>query len=81
VKAVQVSTDGGRQWRDATLGRNLGRFSFRAWRAVVSFARSGPAVLMVRATNAKGEVQPATVDWNPAGYRRHVIESTPVTIA
>jgi sulfite dehydrogenase (cytochrome) subunit A len=81
VKAVQVSTDGGQQWRDAALGRNLGRFSFREWRAVVSFARSGPAVLMVRATNAKGEVQPATVDWNPAGYRRHVIESTPVTIA
>jgi sulfite dehydrogenase (cytochrome) subunit A len=80
VKAVQVSTDGGQRWRDAALGRDLGRFSFREWRAVVSFARPGPAVLMVRATNARGEVQPATADWNPAGYRRHVVESTPVMI-
>jgi sulfite dehydrogenase (cytochrome) subunit A len=80
IKRVQVSIDGGEQWSDATLGRNLGRFSFREWRLPVTFARSGPATLMVRASNAKDEVQPATADWNPAGYRRHVIESTPVTV-
>jgi len=26
-------------------------------------------------------VQPERADWNPAGYRRHVIESTTVTIS
>ena len=46
----------------------------------VTFAQKGKAVLMVRAVNQKGEGQPATADWNPAGYRRHVIESTVVTI-
>ena len=81
IQAVHVSTDGGQQWQRAVLSRDLGRFSFREWRLPVAFARSGPAVLMVRATNARGEVQPATADWNPAGYRRHVVESTPVTIA
>jgi len=47
----------------------------------VTFSQKGNAILMVRAYNQKGEGQPATADWNPAGYRRHVIESTSVTIA
>ena len=81
LRTVEVSIDGGKSWRAATLGQDLGRYSFREWRLPVSFARKGRAVLMVRATNRQGEVQPATADWNPAGYRRHVIESYPVTIA
>ncbi|MBC7731050.1 MAG: molybdopterin-dependent oxidoreductase [Bacteriovorax sp.] len=81
LKAVDVSIDGGRHWIAATLGNDLGRYSFREWRAPVKFAQPGTAVLMVRASNQNGEVQPATADWNGAGYRRHVIESTPVTIA
>ena len=81
VKRVEVSVDGGRSWRDATLGQDLGRFSFREWRAPVSFSSKGRALLMVRATSNKGEGQPSTADWNPAGYRRHVIESTSVVIA
>ena len=80
IQAVDVSIDGGQQWRAATLGPDLGRYSFREWRLPVSFARQGSAVLMVRARNRQGEVQPATADWNPAGYRRRVIESTPVNI-
>jgi hypothetical protein len=80
IAAVEVSIDGGRSWRAAELGRNLGRYSFREWRAPVRFASKGAAVLQVRATSQRGEVQPATADWNPAGYRRHVIESTSVSI-
>ena len=81
VRMVEISTDGGQSWKAAALGKDLGRFSFREWRAPVSFARKGRAVLMVRATNQQGELRPDTADWNPAGYRRHVVESTPVTIA
>jgi DMSO/TMAO reductase YedYZ molybdopterin-dependent catalytic subunit len=81
MKQVEVSIDGGQTWRTATLGKDLGRYSFREWRLPVMFARKGAATLMVRATNLSGEVQPAVADWNPAGYRRHVIESTAVTIA
>ena len=80
IKAVDVSIDGGQTWRSATLGQDLGRYSFREWRMPVRFQRKGEATLMVRATSRDGEVQPATADWNPAGYRRHVIESTPVVV-
>jgi len=81
IKKVEISVDGGKQWREAALGEDLGRFSFREWKSTVTFAHKGKAVLMVRATNRDGEGQPATADWNPSGYRRHVIESTTVTIS
>jgi DMSO/TMAO reductase YedYZ molybdopterin-dependent catalytic subunit len=80
LKSVEVSIDGARTWRSATLGSDLGRFSFREWRLPVTFARKGRAAVLVRATNQQGEVQPMKADWNPAGYRRRVVESTPITI-
>lgn len=80
LRSVEVSTDGGQRWRAATLGPDLGRFSFREWRMAANFPQRGAGSVMVRAANRAGEVQPATADWNGAGYRRHVIESTPVTI-
>ena len=81
VKGVEVSIDGGQNWRAATLGRDLGKYSFREWSLPVAFKQKGPVVLMVRATSRGGEVQPTAATWNPAGYRRNVIESTTVTIA
>ena len=81
IKTVEVSADGGKSWRNAALGQDLGRYSFREWRLPVSFAHKGPALLMVRASNKQGETQPMTADWNPAGYRRHVVESYAITIA
>lgn len=81
LKAVDVSIDGARSWRSATLGSDLGRFSFREWRLPVTFERKGPASVMVRATNRQGEVQPMKADWNPGGYRRRVLETTSITIA
>lgn len=81
IKTVAVSIDGGKNWSDAVLGENLGRFSFREWRLPVTFAKKGKTQLMVRATSNNGEVQPEKASWNPGGYLRNVIESTPVIIA
>lgn len=81
IKSVAVSTDGGKSWGNATLGENLGRFSFREWRLSVTFAKKGKTMLMVRATSNSGEVQPEKASWNPAGYLRNVVESILVTIA
>jgi sulfite dehydrogenase len=82
ISTVELSIDGGRSWRAAKLGRDLGRYSFREWSLPVSLAgKKGAATLMVRATNRAGETQPDQATWNPAGYRRHVIESYNVTVA
>jgi len=81
LKAVDVSIDSGRTWRPATLGKNYGRFSFREWQLSTTFASIEQTVLMVRASNHLGEIQPTKTVWNPGGYQRNVIESTPVFIA
>ena len=33
---------------------------------------------MVRCTNSDGVVQPDRPNWNPSGFMRNVIETTPV---
>lgn len=80
IKSVEISIDGGKSWRHALLGKNLGRYSFREWRYPITFASKGNVTLMCRATSNNGEVQPMTASWNPAGYRRNVVEQTPVSV-
>src|SRR5690606_10149246 len=81
VNKVEVSIDGGKRWLEAQLGQDLGRFSFREWTLAIAFASKGATQLMVRASNRAGETQPLRADWNPGGYRRHVVETTHVTVA
>lgn len=81
VREVQVSDDDGASWRAATLGSDVGRYSFREWTYAWSPARRGRARLMVRAFNRIGESQGREPLWNPAGYLRNVIESVEVEVA
>ena len=80
IKEVAVSTDGGKTFVPAKLGRDLGEFSFRQWKLPVKLA-AGSYELKVRATSNGGETQPAEPRWDPAGYLRNVIETYRVTAA
>ncbi len=80
IRAVEISTDGGKSWTPAALGPDQGRYGFRAWAAPVALP-PGAHALQVRATNAEGEGQPAEAHWNPSGYMRNVIETVRVTAA
>lgn len=80
IKHVEVSADEGRTWQQATLGDDLGRYSFRRWRLTWTPSSSGEYRLMVRATSNAGETQPGTVGWNRAGYMRNVIEELRVQV-
>ncbi|MGJ7518021.1 molybdopterin-dependent oxidoreductase [Pseudomonas baetica] len=81
ISKVEVSIDGGKVWHAASLGQDLGRFSFREWTLAMTFTHKGATQLMVRASNNAGETQPLQADWNPGGYRRHVVETSHVTVA
>jgi DMSO/TMAO reductase YedYZ molybdopterin-dependent catalytic subunit len=80
IRAVGLSVDGGTTWQDATLGEDLGRYSFRPWQATLTLP-PGAHAIKVRATTTAGETQPAAARWNPAGYMRNVIETVSVTAA
>jgi DMSO/TMAO reductase YedYZ molybdopterin-dependent catalytic subunit len=80
IKDISVSTDGGKTWAQAKLGKDLGNYSFREWSLPVKLA-AGSYELKVRATNNAGDTQPSEARWNPAGYMRNVIETVRVTAA
>ena len=80
VRNVEISTDGGATWQEARLDPDLGKYSFRRWRATWTPVAEGDAAVMVRATTATGEVQRATAQWNRAGYMRNVFERVEVKV-
>ena len=81
IKEVQFSGDGGKSWQSATLGEDLGRFSFREWTLAYQPGNKGSAEWKVRAFNSVGESQAMEPLWNPPGYMRNVVETVKVEIA
>jgi sulfite dehydrogenase (cytochrome) subunit A len=80
IRDVAVSTDGARTWTSATLGRDLGKYSFREWRMTATLP-AGMHEIKVRAVNSIGQSQPSEPLWNPAGYMRNIVETTRVRAA
>jgi DMSO/TMAO reductase YedYZ molybdopterin-dependent catalytic subunit len=77
IRTVEVSTDGGKTWSQATLGQDLGRYAFRPWS--FSFSAKRKNSLMVNATNKIGQSQTADLIFNPAGYHNNVMQTITLT--
>jgi DMSO/TMAO reductase YedYZ molybdopterin-dependent catalytic subunit len=77
VARVEVSADGGTTWRDAALGPDAGRYSFRRFDTIIAAPR-GATKLMARCTSTAGVTQPLTSIWNPGGYLRGQVETVAV---
>ncbi|WP_427913186.1 molybdopterin-dependent oxidoreductase [Ramlibacter sp. MMS24-I3-19] len=80
IREVAWSADGGQTWREATLGQDLGRYSFREFTFGL-VPPPGMHDLRVRAWNRSGQSQPMQALWQPAGYMRNVVESVRITAA
>jgi len=79
IRRVELSTDGGRTWADASLDRVIDKYSWRRWRMNWRPTQMGPYSLQCRATNSAGETQP-TSQWNHGGYGRNVIQTLEVEV-
>jgi DMSO/TMAO reductase YedYZ molybdopterin-dependent catalytic subunit len=79
IEHVDVSFDRGVTWQPAALEA---RNSPRAWVrwSIVWDARAGSQVLMARATDKRGNVQPMTVPFNALGYLFWAVVQHPVTV-
>ena len=69
-----------RESPNATLGDDLGPYSFRRWRYEWQPELPGEHRLRCRATSKSGATQPSEVGWNRAGYLRNVIEEIRVEV-
>lgn len=80
VERVDLSIDGGKSWIATRLGADEGRYSFRRFSVVIPVPARGTMAIMSRCTNAKGEAQPMTPNWNPGGFMRNCVEACTVRL-
>lgn len=74
IRRVGVTADGGATWRDAELGRDLGRYAWRPWHFDAALAAGDALRLAVRAEANDGSMQPDALVPNPAGYHHNVVQ-------
>jgi DMSO/TMAO reductase YedYZ molybdopterin-dependent catalytic subunit len=79
IRRVEMSTDGGGTWADARLDSEIGKYSWRRWRASWTPATRGQYRLMARATNTMGETQ-SKEQWNRSGFMWNVIQQVDVKV-
>ena len=77
---VLFSDDEGVTWREARLGPDLGKYSFRQWEIDFLPQRTGPFVLKTLAVSGACQVQPFETRWNPPGYMRNNVESLRISV-
>jgi DMSO/TMAO reductase YedYZ molybdopterin-dependent catalytic subunit len=80
IQVVEASTDGGRSWRLAELGADLGKFSWRPFSHTFTPDRPGPQTIMVKATNRLGASQAADLIFNPAGYHNNLVQKIGIQV-
>ena len=81
IRSVEVSLDGGANWREARLARELGRYSWRQWRYAFKPRTAGVQNVMVRAFARDGSTQVDKLIHNPAGYHHNVVQSVDFHVA
>lgn len=81
IREVRFSEDGGKTWRETSLGHDYGKYAFREWTAAFKPSRPGSYELQACATTRSGQTQPLAPRWNPAGYMRNVVEGVKITAA
>ena len=79
IRRVEVSTDGGTTWGDARLDPELGKYSWRRWRATWTPRNRGQYRLLARATNGVGDTQ-SKEQWNRSGFMWNVISEVDVKV-
>ena len=80
IAKVDVSMDNGSSWFPAKLGKERENYAWQSFEYEFDIARPGSYLLMSRATDDKGHVQPVAPWWNPSGYLWNVIDKVRVNV-
>jgi DMSO/TMAO reductase YedYZ molybdopterin-dependent catalytic subunit len=81
VSRVDVSTDAGQTWTQATLAPTRNRYDWNRWTASVPLPSDGYYEIGTRATDANGRMQPPVAhNWNPQGYGGNTMHRVAVLV-
>lgn len=78
VAHIEVSTDGGKTWADATRAGPQAPYSWTLWEYLWEVAKPGQYELLARAVDFSGKVQPA--EHNPLDGGYHIHFTRPVSV-
>jgi DMSO/TMAO reductase YedYZ molybdopterin-dependent catalytic subunit len=81
IRGVEVSTDGGSTWSDARHDPPNHEDAWTRWSFPWTPPAAGNYTLMARASDKKGNVQPATSPFNTAGYLFGAVVKHSVVVA
>jgi DMSO/TMAO reductase YedYZ molybdopterin-dependent catalytic subunit len=81
IGRVEVSSDGGRSWREAELLGPFAPYSWTLWEYSWEVKQPGSYQLVARAASASGRVQPREHDPLLGGYMIHFSRPIPVEVA
>lgn len=68
ITTVEVSTDGGERWEQATIQRNRDSYGWVTWVYTWAASERGEYTIKSRAADSAGFVQPVEASWNRKGY-------------
>jgi DMSO/TMAO reductase YedYZ molybdopterin-dependent catalytic subunit len=80
VTRVEFSSDGGESWADAEIGYAVSSYAWHSWRFRWDASQPGDYQLCVRASDAAGNVQPVTQDWNLEGVMNNAVQRINVKV-
>ncbi len=82
IKEVMISTDGGKSWSATALQKDYGKYAYRQWTYEWEPKTKGEYVIMVRAINRIGNIQPQVneIGWNAGGYQYNAVDAVNVKI-
>jgi len=81
VTSVEVSVDGGRSWKPASLNSSQRtRFGWRQWEFAWTPPRAAYYSILARARDASGNTQPLDQEWNQSGYLWNVVPRVHVSV-
>lgn len=79
IVRIEVSTDDGLAWYEADVDPAPDPFAWHSWRCTW-MAEHGEHVLVSRATDSTGSIQPLAAVWNTGGYEVNEVHRGPVTV-
>ena len=80
ITKVDVSIDSGASWQAARLTGEKAPFAWRRFEHEFAATKPQSYLILSRATDAKGNMQPAVAQWNPSGYLWNQYDSVRIEV-
>jgi len=80
IKGVDVSVDNGATWQAARLTGEQARFTWRRFEFEFTATKPQSYLILSRATDSQGNMQPAVSQWNPSGYLWNQYDSVRIEV-